>query len=187
MRTDSLQRGLHPGSKRVYGGKEEDNSFSAADTVSSYNKEGYKQGKEGSYENALEYYYHAIKVSKTNPDVNLTTTYEFIGHIKYIKKEYEDALRYYNLMLSTLDFDSKDNKTRLDIGCAYKNIGSTYKNMENYDDALTSYNQALEQINDDEDRGDDWIKFEEYITKKIVEIYKENNLCDENSVSKDNQ
>ena len=178
---------------RVYGGRRlETNSSDQASMDESFkkvdhNKLAYAYGKKEEYHSALRHYYLAIEESKKNPNINVTHSYEYIGHIMCIMENYRGGLSNYKSMLNTLDLDSKDKSNRLKIGCAYKNIGYAHQSLKEIDNALYYYEKALNEIIEDEDNKDNWDELESYIYKKSIKIYEDNHIHNENLVFKDDE
>ena len=103
---------------------------------------GILKKNEGNYNDALGYYYQALKVSREYKDQNgIAKAYNNIGVIHQKKLNLDKALEFFN---KSLDIKLKINASLKNIANTYSNIGIIYKKKGDYGNALKNYSKGLE-------------------------------------------
>ena len=99
---------------------------------------------QGNYENALEYYEKALKISEEKLGAdhpNTAATYNNLAVVYDDQGNYEKALKYYEKALKV--YEEKLGADHPDTAATYNNLAVVYYEQGNYEKALEYYEKAL--------------------------------------------
>ncbi len=110
---------------------------------------GMDYDKFGEPQKAIDMYLKAEKRAKAIGDQNgLGTAYSNLGVAYSNTKEYDIALRYYNIALPLIEVSKNDQE----LGILYNNFGFVYKSILKYKESVEYYLKSLKYLEKAEDK-----------------------------------
>ncbi len=123
--------------KRLIEVLDSNNAYKCTDYVITYIRIGENYDALRDYENALKYYYMALKIDEGKEQLNNLTTvclYNDIGVIYHNTQDYEEAIRFYDKALEVgLEITDSTHEIIIQL---YENLAEVYEELEDYNKSL---------------------------------------------------
>ncbi|UJR07069.1 hypothetical protein I4U23_011357 [Adineta vaga] len=120
------------------------------DIAGCYHSLGMIEEENGNYEQSLEHFKKSLEMDEqslsdtnlSNSDPNIALSYNSIAVVYYKKRDYPEAIEFFNQALTIFKCASGDDC--LDVAGCYYNIGSVYQAMKEYSEAHNYYRKAAD-------------------------------------------